>query len=140
MLTTRVSLVLLVAIFFCPILYRDEDTELCRAHVINRSFRDSDRSWTIQRADVDAYYGSLFERDFLAIEMKDSPIAEEALADKMLASQFKPKIVLDGKVLKHYSGAQKSVPKQFSSLDFDFHGRTVPLVLKLSPEKLLGEY
>ena len=123
--------------FFCPILYRDEDTELCRAHVINRSFPDSNRSWTIQRADVDAYFGSLFERDFLAIEKKDSPKIDEALADKWLASQFKPKIVLDGKVLNHYHGAQNSIPEKFSALDLDLHGKTVPLMLKLSPEKLL---
>ena len=57
--------------FFCPILYRDEDTKLCRAHVINAAFRDSDRSCTVQRADVDAFYGSLFEAEFLAIQEKD---------------------------------------------------------------------
>lgn len=41
--------------FFYPILYRDEDTELCRAHVINRAFKESNHSWTVQRADVDSW-------------------------------------------------------------------------------------
>ena len=123
--------------FFCPILYRDEDTQLCRAHVINKAFRDSDRSWTIQRADVDAYYGSLFERDFLAIEKKDSPMLKKALADKVLASQFKPKIVLDGEVQDHYYVGRNFVPENFSVLDLDLPGKSVSLVLKLSPEELL---
>ena len=39
--------------FFCPILYRDEQVDLCKAHIINSSFRDSDRTWTVQRTDVD---------------------------------------------------------------------------------------
>ena len=54
--------------FLCPILFRDEEAQLCRAHVINKAFQDSDRSWTVQRADVDSRFGTLFEKDFLAIE------------------------------------------------------------------------
>ena len=57
--------------FFCPIVFKDERAQLCRAHVINRKFRNSDPSWTIQRADVDAWVGTLFEDDFLALEYKD---------------------------------------------------------------------
>ena len=30
--------------FFCPILFKDERSQLCRAHVINRRFRNSDPS------------------------------------------------------------------------------------------------
>ena len=36
--------------FFCPILYRDEDTELCRAHVINRAFRESGPGGILHRS------------------------------------------------------------------------------------------
>ena len=57
--------------FFCPILFKDERPQLCRAHVIYRGFRNSDPSWTIQRADVDAWFGTLFEDDFLVPEYKD---------------------------------------------------------------------
>ena len=59
--------------FLCPILFRDDDTELCRAHVINKSFQESDRSWTVQRADVDAWYGSMFEADFWRSKRETSP-------------------------------------------------------------------
>jgi hypothetical protein len=27
--------------FYCPILFRDEDQPLCRAHLINQAFKDS---------------------------------------------------------------------------------------------------
>ena len=27
--------------FFCPILFRDEDVELCEAHIINQAFPDA---------------------------------------------------------------------------------------------------
>ena len=57
--------------FLCRILFKDERAQLCRAHVINRRFRNSDPSWTIQRADVDAWFGTLFEDDFLALEYRD---------------------------------------------------------------------
>ncbi len=122
--------------FFCPILYRDEDTELCRAHVINRSFRNSDRSWTIQRADVDAYYGSLFEAEFLAMQEKDRHQADEALADKDLVRQLKPKIVLDGEEVDYYF-PQGHVPPEHSEATLFASGKTARLALKLPPADML---
>ena len=59
--------------FFCPITWKDEDVPLCRAHVINKAFRGADRSWTVQRADVDNWFGSLFENDFLATDYNTNP-------------------------------------------------------------------
>lgn len=47
--------------FYCPILHRDESTDLCRAHLINRAFQGSSNKWTIQRADIDNFYGSRIE-------------------------------------------------------------------------------
>lgn len=47
--------------FFCPIVFLDEDVDLCRAHIVNRAFPESSRSWTVQRTDVDNFYGSTFE-------------------------------------------------------------------------------
>jgi hypothetical protein len=35
--------------FFCPILFCDEDTELCQAHIINEAFANSTRESTVQR-------------------------------------------------------------------------------------------
>ena len=76
--------------FYCPILHRDEETELCAGHVVNQALRDADRSWTVQRKDVDNYYGTLFEGDFLALEQKVDLQVDEILADRKLSRQFKP--------------------------------------------------
>jgi len=46
--------------FLCPMLFRDEDVALCRAHIVNAAFPDSSRSSTVQRADVDNCYGHAF--------------------------------------------------------------------------------
>ena len=122
--------------FFCPVLYRDEESELCRGHIINEAFKDADRSWTIQRSDVDGYYGSKFEADFLALEKIGAPIAEDALADKNLARQFRPEILLDGEVKEHYYAPdRRSVPPEHTPLDFYVNGEIVPLAMKLSPEE-----
>ena len=122
--------------FYCPVLYRDDDTELCRAHVINRAFPDSDRQWTVQRADVDSWYGTLFEDDFLAIQMKDQPIAAHALTDPDLARRFRPKFTKDGEEVQHYL-ASGPVPEYHTEVESDVDGHTVRLGLKLSPNELL---
>ena len=122
--------------FYCPVLYRDDDTELCRAHVINRAFPDSDRQWTVQRADVDSWYGTLFEDDFLAMQMKDQPIARQALTDPDLARRFRPKFTKDGEEVQHYR-ASGHVPDYHTRVEVEVDGQTVPLGLKLSPSELV---
>ena len=122
--------------FYCPILYRDDNTELCQAHVINKAFSDSDRQKTIQRADVDAWYGSLFEADFLAMQMKDKPIARQAVTDPDLGRRFNPKFTKDGEVVQHYTPSGP-VPEYHTRVELDVDGQPVPLGLKLSPSELL---
>ena len=122
--------------FFCPILYRDEKTELCQAHVINRSFRNSDRSWTIQRADVDSFYGSLFESEFLAIQEKERQV-DEVIADKDLVRQLKPKFVSDDEVVEHYH-SKGDVPPTHSQVTLFTQNKNIQLALKRSPEAMLN--
>lgn len=123
--------------FLCPILFRDDDTELCRAHVINKSFQESDRSWTVQRADVDAWYGSMFEADFLAIEMKDQPIIEEALSDSDMARRFRPRLRVDGEAVPYYL-RDGPVPDTHTAVQLEVSGQSVQLGLKLSEDELLA--
>ena len=122
--------------FFCPILYRDEKTELCQAHVINKSFRNSDRSWTIQRADVDSFYGSLFESEFLAIQEKERQV-DEIIADKDLARQLKPKFVLDGEVVEFYH-SRGDMPPTHSQVTLFTQNENIQLALKRPPEAILN--
>ncbi len=121
--------------FYCPILHKDEETELCAGHVINRASEDADRSWTVQRKDVDNYYGTLFEGDFLALEQKVDFQAGEILTDRKLSRQFNPKIVIDGQSVDHYK-PQGVVPKQHSELFVDSHGGLERLALKISPDEM----
>ena len=121
--------------FYCPILHKDEETELCAGHVINRASEDADRSWTVQRKDVDNYYGTLFERDFLAHEKKVDLQVDEILADTKLSRQFKPKFVIDGQSVDHYR-PQGAVPKQHSEFYVDSPAGHVRLALKISPDEM----
>ena len=49
--------------FFCPILYREEETQLCKGHVIPKSL-GSGFGWVVQRADVDNFFGTVAEEKF----------------------------------------------------------------------------
>ena len=115
--------------FFCPILFKDEKVRLCRAHVINRRFRDSDRSWTIQRADVDAWFGTLFEDDFLALEYKDQSVIEDALTDKDLTRRFRPRLTVDGQIVDYFLSRGR-VPGPQTSGELDVKGRKMQVGLK----------
>ncbi len=121
--------------FLCPILYRDEDTRLCRAHVINAAFRDSDRSCTVQRVDVDTFYGGLFEAEFLSLQEKDRHWADEVLADKTLARQLKPRLILDGADAEHYH-PKGDIPPEHSAVKVLTPAREVRLAVKRPPETI----
>lgn len=121
--------------FYCPILHRDEETELCAGHVINQALEDADRSWTIQRKDVDNHYGTLFEGDFLALEQKVDLQVDEILTDRKLSRQFNPQIVIDGQAVDHYR-PQGVVPKQHSDLYVESPDGPVRLALKMPPDEL----
>ncbi len=124
--------------FFCPILHQDEETELCAGHVINQALEDADRSWTVQRKDVDNRFGTLFEGDFLALEQKGELQVDEILADKRLSRQFNPRIEVDGQSVDYYKerDAEEAVPEQFSKLSVETERVSVPLVLKIPPEEM----
>ena len=121
--------------FYCPILHKDEETELCAGHVINQALEDADRSWTVQRKDVDNHYGTLFEGDFLALEQKVGHQVDEILTDRKLSRQFNPKIVIDGQSVDHYR-PQGAVPMQHSELYIDSSGKFEKLALKISPTEM----
>lgn len=120
--------------FYCPVLYRDEPVELCRAHVINRAFRGSDRKWTIQRADVDGFFGSLFEKEFLAFQEKGRHSPIEVLLNRDLARLLKPRFVFEGEIVEHYLLGMRSPPKHHSAIELEDRGKVVRLALKMPPE------
>src|SRR5690348_16595378 len=53
--------------FFCPMLMEDERTEWILGHVVNEKFKDVPEFTVIQRKDIDSWYGSMFEADFVTL-------------------------------------------------------------------------
>src|SRR5215213_1188216 len=76
--------------FVCPILLVDEQVELCRAHIVNQAFAASSRRWTVQRKDVDNFFGSAFESAFLALQSNEPGIAMKAFVDPKLYRSLRP--------------------------------------------------
>jgi hypothetical protein len=88
--------------FYCPILFRDEETELCKALIVNQAFPDSSKVWTVQRKDIDNFYGSIFEADFVDVREFADISPPEILTDKTLSKRFNAKILLDNELVEHF--------------------------------------
>jgi hypothetical protein len=113
-------------------LYRDEDVELCEAHIVNRAF-DASSQWTVQRKDVDGFFGSAFESDFVVLKDRERTV-EEVITDSALSKRFRPTIEVDGKRVEHYA-VKGPVPKDHSRMILG-GGPTseTHLALKMPPE------
>ena len=77
--------------------FRDRNAELCRAHIINSAFPDSCRKWTVQRADVDSFYGSAFESDFVDLQYSGKHLTDDAIIDPLLSKKLRPKVYIGEK-------------------------------------------
>lgn len=120
--------------FFCPILFVDEDAALCKGHVVSQAFPNSARRWTVQRKDVDSFYGSHFEADFTTLLYKEGDTPASVLFDKKLSRSFDVTITVDGEPVDHYF-AKGDIPKHFTG--FELHkddGDSVLLGLKMNPK------
>ncbi len=127
--------------FHCPILQVDEDAELCKAHVINASFPNSNRAVTVQRKDVDNFFGTHFERDFKLIEFAPDAgrsLSLEALNDRDLARIVQPKISADGEDQDFYVTTNPSgIPKDHTEVRLGSSDQQITLVIKSSPEDVI---
>jgi hypothetical protein len=124
--------------FYCPILFRDDDVELCQAHIINEAFRGSARSWTVQRIDVDSFYGSAFESDFVLLQERGQHDPLDVLVDRSLSRKLKPTITVGDNPVEHYYPTGP-LPPTHSELLVERDGRpTTRLAIKLSPADALA--
>lgn len=124
--------------FFCPILFRDEPTELARAHIVNKAFPDSSRRWTIQRKDVDGFFGSVFERDFVLLKERGKHDLLDVLADRKLSSRLSPKVLVDGTPVPHYL-PKGEVPPYHSQLIVERGDiPSVRLAIKMELDEMLA--
>ena len=119
--------------FYCPILFRDEAVDLCKAHIVNDAFPDSVRNWTIQRTDVDNFYGSAFESDFVNIQYRGKRLAESILADPRLSKKLRPKIRIGEEDVEHFV-ASGPVPDHFTETVVAGPNAPVRLGLKIHPD------
>lgn len=118
--------------FYCPIIYKDEDVKLCRAHIVNKAFRNSSRKWTLQRKDIDGFFGSNFEADFVLLQNG----RELSISDKLLDKRFSPTMSIDGKQVKHYL-SKNEVPSYFTPIEFIEEGKRIYIGLKISPKEVI---
>jgi hypothetical protein len=123
--------------FVCPILFRDEDVALCRAHIINSAFPDSCRRWTVQRADVDGFYGSAFESDFVDLQYRDQYLADDAIADPLLSKKLRPRVYIGGEEVEHFK-ANGPVPPHFTEVHVNGPNGPVRLGLKIRSDDALN--
>lgn len=123
--------------FFCPILWRDDPVALCEGHVINEAFPGSDRSTVLQRKDVDNFFGTHFEADFVLLKDRGQHTAAEILTDPQLSRKFRPRLTADGVPVGHYL-PKGPVPAGHSELLVEREGLpAVRLAIKLDPSQTL---
>ncbi len=123
--------------FYCPILHVDEATELLRGHVVNEKLGFN--VWVPQRKDVDSFYGTAPEADFIAAVQDHSKTALEKWLDPRMNRQHKPQLMLKGEEVQHYFTEEPAnVPADHTSVKVVGRaGETLcNFAIKKSPEEL----
>jgi hypothetical protein len=123
--------------FFCPTLFRDEDVALCRAHIVNAAFPGSSRNWTVQRADVDNFYGRAFEGDFVDIKYRGQQLTDDVLGERILSKKLRPIIQIAGEKVQHFV-ATGPIPGHFTEVSVNGTDGPVRLGLKIRPDNALS--
>ncbi len=121
--------------FFCPLLLVDENTALCRAHVVNRAVADSSRRWTVQRKDVDNFFGAMFEGEFTTLQLDRRGVALRAFVDVDLNRRLRPRIIVDGVPVEHFV-IDGPVPANFSEMSIQHGSDEIKIALKMNPEQV----
>jgi hypothetical protein len=127
--------------FFCPLLCRDEDVELCMGHIISKTWKNCCRATVVQRGDIDHWYGSIAEADFGTLLDVRAAGLHGVVRDEKLLKQVKPKILVEGQECHFY------LYQQGKSSPHHTHIELVPgpgddivrLVLKKHPSQMVED-
>lgn len=84
--------------FACPILRKDEDTELCDGHVVSKSLGGSNRT-VIQCADIDGFFGKIEQNFATEQKRRDSTDVENLKG-------YRSQVQLEGSKVIHYDAPQ----------------------------------
>jgi hypothetical protein len=96
--------------FFCPFLHVDELVPLCEGHIINEAF-GTFNAWVPQRQDLDNFFGSKVEADFISAVQDRTKTAFEKWIDPKLNRRYRPQLFSKGVPVEHYITKEiKSVP------------------------------
>lgn len=127
--------------FFCPMLHKDEDVELCMGHVVNDKIPNSSGIRVVQRRDVDGFYGRAFESDFVTLLEAWAANLKDAVFDERLSKKIKPRITVDGEECPHYLYRGTEVPSDHTGIELAHpDGDVVKLVLKKKPDEFKAEH
>jgi hypothetical protein len=121
--------------FLCPILLVDDEVPLCKAHLTNQAFNDAPSAWTVQRQDVDNFFGSTVEAEFTTLQDARSGVQFEQLTDPRKRRRLRTSILLDGEPVEHFI-PQETVPERFTVVGIESGTDRIPLALKMSEPEL----
>jgi len=126
--------------FLCPILFVDDDAALCKAHIVNQAIPDVSDNWTIGRADVDNWYGSFVEANFLGIRYYEGRSMQELIIDKELSRYLNVKLFVNGQPTQYFPLNKSPLPKGFTRFNVEAEdGKIRNFAIKVDPEKLISD-
>ena len=120
--------------FFCPLLLEDEPAELCKAHLVNQAFGNPSRKWTVQRADVDNFYGAFFESSFIDLERPQ--LIDGYLRGTSINAGIRPQLFHKGEEVGYYIPGNV-VPPNHSEVLLQAGLQPIRLAIKLSPNEVI---
>ena len=121
--------------FLCPLLLVDEPAPLCKGHIVNQAFSDASGRWTIQRRDVDNFYGAVAESDFTVLESATTRSRFDHVTKTKMPGRLKPEILLDGRPVEYFV-PKGAIPEQFTPLRVETETEQRWIALKMRPDEV----
>jgi len=121
--------------FYCPVLFQDDDVAVCKGHLVSQAFGSDLGKWTVQRRDVDNFFGSRFEAEFTTLRYRDALRGGRILKDRKLRKNLEPRVTVDGREVEFYI-PRGEIPGKFTAV-YAGDDTFPPVVgLKMSPEEV----
>jgi hypothetical protein len=121
--------------FYCPLLHRDQDTELCVAHIVNQAIEASFDDWVVQRKDVDGWYGAMFEPEFTTLVRAQE--SGDVLFDGVLRKRMPTCLTANGVEYGYHEYRGGKVAQHHSlRIVRDNDRREIPLVVHIAPAEM----
>ena len=126
--------------FFCPILMKDEDTSLAFGHIVNKSIPNSSRECVVQRRDVDSFFGSCVEADWVAYCQASERPFTDLFSDPNLNRTIRPRIFVGDEVCDYHRalGHRSSEHTEAILEEVDEANKTPNFWLHISPSDLIA--